>query len=327
MRSKITLRKTRTVHVVIAAIMLAVPASAFALSSAASDNPAAASPAPLQANVTPRQLSVNHNVTLSGRAPVNYAGQRALVQTATSRQGAWQTLTSSQIGSQGQFRMRTRLRHSGFLRVVAATGQGRAADTRAATGSGTSAPAVSQPVPVLVHAAFKLAARTINVLGSHPVTVHGHLTPARAGRSVRLQVHGSRGWRTISRTRTGGAGGFRLHGEVGSGLKRRLRVVFGGDNTNGATTRPAGTVTVYSQDEASWYSDGGSTACGFHATMGVANRTLPCGTKVRFYSDGHTVTATVDDRGPYVGGRNWDLNQNTASALGFGGVGTVWVTQ
>jgi rare lipoprotein A (peptidoglycan hydrolase) len=38
------------------------------------------------------------------------------------------------------------------------------------------------------------------------------------------------------------------------------------------------------------------------------------------------VTAVVDDRGPYVGGREWDLNQNTARALGFGGVGTVWST-
>jgi len=28
--------------------------------------------------------------------------------------------------------------------------------------------------------------------------------------------------------------------------------------------------------------------------------------------------------GPYVEGRDWDLNQNTAAALGFGGVGTVW---
>ena len=38
------------------------------------------------------------------------------------------------------------------------------------------------------------------------------------------------------------------------------------------------------------------------------------------------MTATVDDRGPYVGGRTWDLNQNTAAALGFGGVGTVWAS-
>ena len=38
---------------------------------------------------------------------------------------------------------------------------------------------------------------------------------------------------------------------------------------------------------------------------------------------GRTVVATVDDRGPYVGGRTFDLNQNTAAALGFAGVGTV----
>jgi rare lipoprotein A (peptidoglycan hydrolase) len=36
------------------------------------------------------------------------------------------------------------------------------------------------------------------------------------------------------------------------------------------------------------------------------------------------VTAVVDDRGPYVSGRDWDLNQNTAGALAFDGVGTVW---
>jgi rare lipoprotein A (peptidoglycan hydrolase) len=35
----------------------------------------------------------------------------------------------------------------------------------------------------------------------------------------------------------------------------------------------------------------------------------------------------VDDRGPFVGGRDWDLNQNTAAALGFGGVGAVWTSQ
>jgi rare lipoprotein A (peptidoglycan hydrolase) len=33
--------------------------------------------------------------------------------------------------------------------------------------------------------------------------------------------------------------------------------------------------------------------------------------------------AVVDDHGPYAGGRNIDLNQNTAAALGFGGVGSV----
>ena len=90
---------------------------------------------------------------------------------------------------------------------------------------------------------------------------------------------------------------------------------------------PAGTLTAYRQSSASWYYDGGQTGCGFHAYYGVANRSLPCGTRVTFMKGGHTVTAVVDDRGPYVYGREWDLNQNTASALGFAGVGSVWSTR
>jgi rare lipoprotein A (peptidoglycan hydrolase) len=75
---------------------------------------------------------------------------------------------------------------------------------------------------------------------------------------------------------------------------------------------------------ASWYDDAGNTACGFHATDGVASKSLPCGTKVTFAYHGRTVTAVVDDRGPFVSGRSFDLNQNTAAALGFNGVDTVW---
>jgi rare lipoprotein A (peptidoglycan hydrolase) len=104
-------------------------------------------------------------------------------------------------------------------------------------------------------------------------------------------------------------------------------VRFAGDTANSGATRSLGAMTVYGQSVASWYNDAGSTACGFHAGLGVANRSLPCGTKVRIRYGGRSVTATVDDRGPFVGGRNWDLNQNTAGALGFGGVGTIWVSQ
>ena len=37
------------------------------------------------------------------------------------------------------------------------------------------------------------------------------------------------------------------------------------------------------------------------------------------------VRARVIDRGPYVGGREFDLTAATKSKLGFGSVGTVWV--
>jgi rare lipoprotein A len=103
-----------------------------------------------------------------------------------------------------------------------------------------------------------------------------------------------------------------------------LRVRFAGDHTNAGVSSAAGRVVVLHQSLASWYEDGGTTACGFHAYYGVANLSLPCGARVTFRRAGRSVTATVDDRGPYVGGREWDLNQNTAAALGFGGVGSVW---
>jgi hypothetical protein len=71
--------------------------------------------------------------------------------------------------------------------------------------------------------------------------------------------------------------------------------------------------------EASWYYDEGDTACGFHAAYGVANRTLPCRTRVQIAFRGRKVLATVDDRGPYVYPRLFDLDVATRRRLGYAG--------
>lgn len=79
----------------------------------------------------------------------------------------------------------------------------------------------------------------------------------------------------------------------------------------------------------SWYGPGfyGHTMAGGGTlqptSMVVAHRSLPFGTRVEFQYRGRTVIAVVKDRGPYVGGRTFDLGPGTAHALGFGGVGTV----
>jgi len=87
---------------------------------------------------------------------------------------------------------------------------------------------------------------------------------------------------------------------------------------------PAPSPPPMSYAVASWYYDTtGETACGYHAVYGVANKSLPCGTRVMISYHGREVEATVDDRGPYIYGRTWDLSQTTASALGFSGVDTV----
>jgi rare lipoprotein A len=71
----------------------------------------------------------------------------------------------------------------------------------------------------------------------------------------------------------------------------------------------------------SWYGPGfygQRTACGeamTQALVGVAHRTLPCGTLVTFRWNGHTVRAPVVDRGPYVAGRQWDLTPGLCALL------------
>ncbi len=57
--------------------------------------------------------------------------------------------------------------------------------------------------------------------------------------------------------------------------------------------------------------------------LGVASRTVPCGTPITFFYRGRTVTVPVVDRGPYVEGREWDLTGATAEALRFPGLATV----
>jgi rare lipoprotein A (peptidoglycan hydrolase) len=99
-------------------------------------------------------------------------------------------------------------------------------------------------------------------------------------------------------------------------------------------------VTAFNEDElsftpfrvagASWYGGtsmwGRQTACGQTlrpSTIGVANKTLPCGTPVKFVWHGHSIVAPVIDRGPYIKGRAWDLTSAAAEALAFEGIGQI----
>lgn len=78
---------------------------------------------------------------------------------------------------------------------------------------------------------------------------------------------------------------------------------------------------------ASWYGPGfwgNRTACGQvlrPATQGVAHKTLPCGSKVLIGFRGRFVITTVIDRGPFIGGRAWDLTGAIARSLRFESVG------
>jgi hypothetical protein len=89
-----------------------------------------------------------------------------------------------------------------------------------------------------------------------------------------------------------------------------------------ASTPVQGSLAVYRRQKATWYGPGwyGSrTACGVkltRRTLGVAHRSLPCGTRVEFFLRGRRVTVPVIDRGPYVRGVTWDLTLTAMKRLG-----------
>jgi rare lipoprotein A len=319
------MRKWRRGQLAAGALILGVPATAAGLAGQAiADSAAQPAPSPLPAAVKSHHLGFGRNVVVSGTAPASQVGQTLILEFAPAGASTWRGLTSTRVAASGHYRLAAPLRQSGLVKVVGLSAT--AASPRATSGlvASNNATSSSSAQSVTVAADFRVRNRTIGVLGGASAHVRGKLLPGVAGRRVVLQGRAGGRWHTLASARTGARGGFDLRYSVGGTGLQQLRVRFGGDRLNARAGSRAGQLAVYRQSVASWYSDGGATACGFHAYYGVANRSLPCGTKVSFRSGGRTVTAVVDDRGPFVGGREWDLNQNTAAALGFGGVGTVW---
>lgn len=75
------------------------------------------------------------------------------------------------------------------------------------------------------------------------------------------------------------------------------------------------------------YFAGGPGACG-GGSWGVASKTLPCGTRLHICAS-QCADVPVTDRGPYIAGRDLDLTEQVARAIGFPmgqGVATVAVT-
>jgi rare lipoprotein A (peptidoglycan hydrolase) len=92
---------------------------------------------------------------------------------------------------------------------------------------------------------------------------------------------------------------------------------------NAAPPRSIGRSAWNHDREVSWYGPGlygNGMACGrtlTKALIGVAHRTLPCGTLVTFRNPttGATVTAPVVDRGPFVSDRDWDLTRGACMKI------------
>lgn len=316
------MRCPRTVRITAGALAIAAPASAVALAADQAD-----ALTPLQIEPASDHLGFGRAVAVTGLAPRSDGGYRLALEFSAAG-GPWRTLAHTKVHSDGAFRLHAPLTGSGAVRVVPVTPPAPpAASDESATllAPPTPAPiAPSQPEAISVAAKLASATGPLAAPAGQRVKFRGTLLPRSAGDLVKLEALRHRRWRTIAVARTRQSGRFVLRHAAPAGTSETVRISFPGDASNAGVSAPSRRLVALHPALVSWYEDGGNTACGFHATDGVASKSLPCGAKVTFDYHGRTVTAVVDDRGPFVPGREFDLNQNTAAALGFDGVDTVW---
>ena len=172
----------------------------------------------------------------------------------------------------------------------------------------TQAEPPQTPAAVAALGAVRWTIASVNVRG-HPTTASKPLFVLAAGTPVRVVRSATdttkRTWYLV-----------RVHSRLGWLASWLLR---------GAIVAPAATTdAAWQTAEASSFGVGDGLvgarmACGDTLTesiMAVANRTLPCGTRLRLRVGGHVVEAQVLDRGPYVDGRAFDLAPAVCHALG-----------
>jgi rare lipoprotein A len=165
----------------------------------------------------------------------------------------------------------------------------------------------------------------LNVVAGRHASVTGRTRPAIPGRPVVLQRRADHRWVTIARATTRAGGTFALRFRPRKPASSRLRLIVD------AKRHDIGRLNVYRRTAVSWYGPGlygNKLSCGGRltpGTLGVAHKTLPCGTRVTLRHGDRVVRVPVVDRGPYVGGREFDLTAATRARLGFGGVGSVLV--
>ena len=192
-------------------------------------------------------------------------------------------------------------------------------------------PAASAQAPT-APAAASLAADP-GALVNRVTRFRGVMPDVAPGGAVQVQrLDAVRGWVAEATTTVGAGGAFVARWRPRVVGRFTVRAVAGGDGARAAATAaPTAPVTVYRAAVATWYGPGlygHHTACGqvlSHRIMGVAHRTLPCGTPVEIAVGGKTLTVPVIDRGPFSNGARYDLTSAVAQQLGLAQTATIGV--
>jgi rare lipoprotein A len=261
-------------------------------------------------------VPIGDRVVLEGSFP---GAAKAPIEVAYRAQGAssWQPVADDRTGAAGRYHVRVEPDRSGYWR--AELGEPVPAS---AVPAGVDRDTGTEQVEVRSRTRARVAGR--HELVGDRVEVVGTVRPAGAKRRVVVDVGGDKLGTTAGRN-----GRFRVEWKAPRTGVFDVDARARSNRTATGSRDSAGHVTVYRPAPASWYGPGlygNALACGgtlSPSTMGVANRSLPCGTKVHLRYGHRSVTVPVIDRGPFAGGREYDLTAATKQALGFPDVGTV----
>jgi rare lipoprotein A len=164
-----------------------------------------------------------------------------------------------------------------------------------------------------------------NALVGKKVRFRGAVEPSLAGRKVVVQYLDptAERWTRQARTRVRDDGTFVARWKPKRVGQFRTRALIGVSGARAAAASPELSLNVFRPAVATWYGPGfygNQTACGIELTeetIGVAHRTLPCGTNVAIRYGATTIVVPVIDRGPFSGEAKWDLTAAAAQMLGF----------
>src|SRR3978361_1512068 len=178
-----------------------------------------------------------------------------------------------------------------------------------------------QPKGVDSHVSLPLSGHA--VLSGNDLAVHGRVRPA--GRRPVKVVFSGPGARVLGTT-TRADGSFALRWSPDRIGNYAVRAYGVHDRQSRGAASLTRRLTSYRPAGASYYGpglDGNGVACGgtlMPGTLGVANKTLPCGTRVKLRYRGRSITVPGIDGGPDGAGRAYDLTDATKPRPAFVGV-------
>ena len=272
-----------------------------------------------QIDASSRTVPFGKPVTLRGAFP-DAPNARVDVRYRAAGSQRWVVAAHTNTGASGKYSTRVQPRRSGYWRAELATPPVRAATATesapADAATGNERIAVRSRTKATVHGRHATVGRTVRV--------EGKVTPAGSRRKVVVQIGGHE-----ETTRAGRDGQFGVSWRAHSTGTYPVRVNARSNTAAKGSSDSAGRVTVYRPAAASWYGPGlygNAMGCGgtlTPSTLGVAHKSMPCGTKLTLRYGGRSVQVRVVDRGPYAGNREFDLTSATKQRLGFPDVGTV----